>query len=171
MERGIILPTIELVSLGNTEVVKFEEGRYPFQVIQETKLESHRGLFNDYLLNQKGVILHLGNIDSKEDGFYFASDLIDWDFEPGLLNLPNFEKGEDGSGQSERFKFQPEYLGGLKELLFLTYSLSPEKTAYFLTDYQFGPSEGKYKKLKSLDEFWSIHDLQGLDWNVLYKIG
>ncbi|MEW9054140.1 MAG: hypothetical protein AB2392_23545 [Neobacillus sp.] len=110
------MPTIEIVSLGRDKRIRVERDRFPFRIISKKKLISHRSLIRDYLKGQEGAILHLCNIGLGKGGFCFASDLIDWDFEPGLIYLPVFDNGEDGSDQSERFKFLPEYIDGLNRL-------------------------------------------------------
>ena len=53
-----------------------------------TKLVSHRGLFQKELDKNNGIILHLGNKDHGRNGFFFGSELIDWDFKTKNKLLP-----------------------------------------------------------------------------------
>lgn len=94
------MPTIEIVSVGASRL-NLNQSNFEIALIEENKIESHRGLFYDWLIHQEGVIVHLGNPEFKEDknGGFFAGELIDWSFEPTSIELPNFEKGETGANQ------------------------------------------------------------------------
>lgn len=76
------MPTIEIASFSSTRL-GLNQADFDVAIIEENKLESHRGLFYDLLRQQNGIIVHIGNPDfknNKEDG-YFAGAIIDWDFE------------------------------------------------------------------------------------------
>jgi hypothetical protein len=164
------MPTIEIVSVGASEL-KLDQSKYEIALIEESKLESHRGLFYDWLLEQKGVIVHLGNPAFKEDkeGGFFAGQIIDWDFEPATIELPRFEKGETGAKQISQFKFLTDYQIEVALLLENAINASPEHLAYFLTDIQLGADNGEMEDM-NLTDFWTVHDTEGLKWNTLYKL-
>ncbi len=163
------MPTIEIASVGATDF-KINPDEFTIALEIENKLISHRGLFYDFLLPQKGVIIHLGNPYFKDDreGGFFADALIDWSYSPEYLYIP--VGGESGAGQEEKFKFQDEYRGELNRLLELAIQQSPNRLVYFLTDYQFGPKEGTHEKFSSIEEFWKKHDLDALVLNTLFEI-
>ena len=77
------MPTIEIASINATEL-RLNQADFDIAIIEENKLESHRGLFYELLKKQSGVIVHIGNPDFKDDkeGGYFAGAIIDWDFQP-----------------------------------------------------------------------------------------
>jgi hypothetical protein len=164
------MPTIEIVSVGSSRL-KLNQSKFDIALIEENKLESHRGLFYDWLIEQEGVIVHLGNPDFKDDknGGFFASELIDWSFERNTIEIPNFDDGETGANQISGFKFLTEYQIEVALILEKAISASPEHKAYFLTDIQFGADEGETIE-KNLSDFWTLHDTEGLSWNTLYKL-
>ena len=164
------MPTIEIVSVGASRL-KLNQSNFEIALIEESKLESHRGLFYDWLIEQEGVIVHLGNPDFKENknGGFFAGELIDWSFETTTIELPNFNKGETGANQISGFRFLTDYQIEVALILEKAISASPEHKAYFLTDIQFGADEGETVE-KSLSDFWVLHDTEGLKWNTLYKL-
>lgn len=120
---------------------------------------------------QKGVIVHIGNPDLKNDkyGGFFAGLIIDWDFEPGYIEIPDFDRGETGSNQNFRFKFLLDYQIEIAEIITIGFQKSPTKELYFLTDYQFGPDNAVIREI-NLKDFLIKHDNTGLEWNVLYKL-
>ena len=85
------MPTIEIASINSTGL---DQADFNVAIIEENKLESHRGLFYDLLREQNGAIVHIGNPDfkaDKESGFYkinaekviIAScdnELVEWKF-------------------------------------------------------------------------------------------
>jgi hypothetical protein len=164
------MPTIEIVSIG-ADKLGLNQNDFDIAIIEENKLISHRGLFNDFLKSQNGVIIHIGNPDLKNDtecGF-FAGLIIDWDFEPGHIEIPDFDKGENGSNQNFRFKLLLDYQIEIAKIIKIGFLKSPTKDLFFLTDYQFGPENAAIKEIK-LKDFWVQHDNEGLEWNVLYKL-
>ena len=164
------MPTIEIVSLG-ADKVGLDQNDFQVAIIEDTEMESDRGLFYDFLKPQKGTMIHIGNPDfktEKECGF-FAGQIIYWDFEPSFIQVPNFDKEETGSSQQFKFQFLVDYQIDIAKILKISLESSPVKESYFLTDYQFGPEEAKMEDLK-ISEFWTLHGSKGLNWNTLYKI-
>jgi len=162
------MPTIEVVSVLADEL-NLDQNDFEIALIKENRLESHRGLFYDWLIKQKGVIVHLGNSGFKEDkevGF-FAGELIDWNFELATIQLPNFDKGETEANQISCFRFLVNYQIEVALIIKKAINASPEQKAYFLTDIQFGGDEGETIE-KNLSDFWTVHDTEGLRWNTLY---
>ena len=116
------MPSIEIISIDSDNSI-YQEENYKFAIqVQNDKIESHRGLFYDFLKNLKGTIIHLGNSEfkkSQNEGF-FAGNLINWE---------NEVKND--------FKFLQEFEVDLKNLIKLAQKNSTKKTIYFLSDYQF----------------------------------
>jgi len=73
MQNDNCVPTIELISIGCQRVPKLPKYR-SFAHIVDTKLESHRGLFQHVFDSLTGVIVHLANksFEGKEDCGWFA---------------------------------------------------------------------------------------------------
>ena len=164
------MPTIEIVSVGANKL-KLNQINYKIALIEENKLESHRGLFYDWLIEQEGIMVHLGNPDFKEDkvGGFFAGQIIDWNFESTWIDLPNFNKGVTGANQVSHFKFLVNYQIEVALIIEKAINASPVHLGYFLTDIQFGEDEGKIMEMNPRD-FWALHDTEGLRWNTLYKL-
>jgi hypothetical protein len=164
------MPTIEIVSIG-ADKLGLDLNDFDIAIIEENKLISHRGLFYNFLKNQNGIIVHIGNPEFKSEkiGIFFAGQIIDWDFEPGYIEIPDFDKGETGSNQNFRFKFLLDYQIEIAKIINIGFQKSPTKDLYFLTDYQFGPETAITKEIYVKD-FWIQHDNEGLEWNVLYKL-
>ncbi len=164
------MPTIEIVSIG-ADKLGLNQYDFDIAIIEEDKLISHRGLFNDFLKKENGIIVHIGNPDFKNDKefVFFAGLIVDWDFEPGNIMIPNFDKGENGSNQNFRFKFLLDYQIEIAKIIKIGFLKSPTKNLFFLTDYQFGPENAAVKEIK-LKDFWVQHDKEGLELNVLYKL-
>ena len=169
------MPTIEIVSI-NAEEIRINQADFEVAIIKENKIESHRGLFCDLLRQQNGVIIHIGNPDFKyeKEGGYFADEIIDWDFEPTEIFLPEFDENDaadnKGTNQQIKFKFLKQYIPDIDKLLKIALGNSPTKKVYFLTDYQFGPEDGKTEILYTLMDFWTQHDNDGLRLNTLYEM-
>jgi len=152
------MPTIEIVSLGATNL-SLNQSEYELGIREEKQLKSHRGIFYDWLIDQKGVIVHLGNPEFKEDkqnGFY-AGELIDWEFE----ELP------PNPHKPSRFKFLAVFWKEIFQIIENAIGASPNKKAYFLTDIQF-EMEGGERIETSLADFDSLYHSKGLRWNTLY---
>ena len=164
------MPTIEIISL-NAKAAFVKQEDYEFAIIEETTLASHRALFNQYISDRKGIILHLGNPEFKHesDGAFFASQLVNWDFEPRHIEIPNFDLGGTGANQSSAFQFESKYRPSLEALLKKSILASPDRLVLFYTDYQFGDGKASYKTTSEV-QFWADHDQHGLHWNRLYTI-
>ena len=169
------MPTIEIASINSTGL-GLNQADFYVAIIEENKLESHRGLFYDLLKQQDGVIIHIGNPDFKNDkeGGFFAGAIVDWSFEPGDIIIPEY----DGNGQTYnseanqqfRFKFLEQFKSDIDKLLKIALDNSPIKKVCLLTDYQFGPENGKTEIIYTISDFWTQHDNEGLGLNTLYEI-
>jgi hypothetical protein len=169
------MPTIEIASL-NSNGLEINQDDFDIAIIKENRLESHRGLFYDFLSKQNGTIIHIGNPDYKndKDNGFFAGNLINWEFE-----APEFGEKQKGLNVDEEnhwanqdflFQFKPEYKNEIRELMQIAIETSPNQKIYFLTDYQFGPEKSEIIILNDLKEFWDQHEQSGLNWNTLYEI-
>ena len=169
------MPTIEIASINSTGL-GLNQADFEVAIIEENKLESHRGLFYDLLRQQSGVIIHIGNPDFKDDkeGGYFAGAIVDWDFEPGDIIIPEYDENDptynSGANQQFRFKFLEQFKPDIDKLLKIALDNSPIKKVCFLTDYQFGPENGKTEIIYAITDFWSQHDNEGLGLNTLYEM-
>lgn len=164
------MPTIEIVSIG-TDKIELSQDDYEIALIEDNLLIGHRGLFNYFLKNKNGVMIHVGNPDFKKDknyGFY-AGDLIDWDFEPTEILIPAMNKGETGVNQQFRFQFKIDYQIEVGKIIDIGLRKSPTNDLYFMSDYQFGKENGEIKEI-NLTDFWNHHNNCGLEWNTLYKL-
>lgn len=148
------MPTIEIASINSTGL-DLNQDDFEVAIIEEIKLESHRGLFYDFLIKQNGRIIHIGNPDFKADkkGGFFAGQIVDWGFD-----------------SDTNFQFRQENIDDIKRLLQIAMSKSPDQEIYFLTDYQFGPEVAEFKTVEGLKAFWEKHDKDGLTLNTLYRI-
>lgn len=169
------MPTIEIVSIDSIDL-SLNQADFDVAIIVENKLESHRGLFYDLLRKQKGVIVHIGNPefkDEKQAGF-FAGQIIDWDFESTEIFLPEFNENDltDNRGVNQQFKFKllDLYKTDIDKLLKIALDNSPIKKVCFLTDYQFGPENGKTEIISTITDFWVLHDNEGLGINTCYEM-
>jgi hypothetical protein len=169
------MPTIEIASFNSTGL-ELNQADFNVAIIEENKLESHRGLFYDLLRNQNGVIIHIGNPDFKDDkdGGFFAGQIIDWGFESTEIFIPEFDENEQtdycGANQQFRFKFLNLYKFDIDKLLKIALDKSPIKKVCFLTDYQFGPEKEKIEIIYSISDFWTLHDNYGLQLNTFYEM-
>ena len=169
------MPTIEIASF-NSKGLGLNQADFGVAIIEENKLESHRGLFYDLLRQQNGVIVHIGNPVFKDDkeGAFFAGQIIDWDFEPTQIFFPEFDENNPtdnrGANQQFKFKFLDRYKIDIDKLLKIALDNSPIKKVCFLTDYQFGPENGKSEIIYTITDFWTQHDNEGLGLNTLYEM-
>jgi len=169
------MPTIEIASI-NSKGLGLNQADFDVAIIEENKLESHRGLFYDLLRQQNGVIVHIGDPDFKDDkeGGYYAAAIVDWDFEPGDIIIPEFRENEptcnSGTNQQFRFKFLEQFKPDIDKLLKIALDNSPIKKVCFLTDYQFGPENGKTEIIYTITDFWTQHDNEGLGLNTMYEM-
>lgn len=169
------MPTIEIASIKSTGL-GLNQADFDVAIIEENKLESHRGLFYDLLRKQSGVIVHIGNPDFKDDkeGGFFAGQIINWDFEPGQLNIPGVDLDDPadkwGANQQFRFKFLEQYKNDIDKLIKIALDNSPIKKVCFLTDYQFGPKKENTEIIYTINDFWRQHDNEGLNLNTMYEM-
>lgn len=169
------MPTIEIASI-NSLGLGLNQADFDVAIIEENILESHRGLFYNILLEQKGCIVHLGNPDFKKDkeGMYFADAVVDWRYQPEEKHAQKFEYGksyEDSlANQHILFKFHEQYVSDIDRLLKIALEKSPVRKVYFLTDYQFGPEKTEIEVIQTISNFWQRHNNQGLRLNTLYEV-
>ena len=169
------MPTIEIASLKSTGL-ELNQDDYNIAIIEKDILESHRGLFYDFLLKQKGTIIHIGNPDLKndKDNGFFAGEIINWEFvDPDLDEKQKGLKANEENhwaNQDFLFQFKTEYKDEIEKLMQIAIETSPIQKTYFLTDYQFGPEKSEFKIVNDLNDFWRKHDQYGLSWNTLYEI-
>jgi len=169
------MPTIEIISLG-ADKLGLDQKKYEVFILEQNKLESHRGLFYDFLKTQKGVIIHIGNPsikDNKDEG-YLAGLILDFEYVD-----PDYKESKAGlksnainhwANQQFKFKIQPQYFQDIIDILDVSINNSPIKTAYFLSDYQFGPEEPRIEGPFSIELFMKTHNIEGLKYNTLYEI-
>lgn len=73
-------------------------------------------------------------------GCYFAGAIVDWDFEPGYIVIPEYDENDPtyngGANQQFRFKFLEQFKPDIDKLLKIALDNSPIKKVCFLTDYQ-----------------------------------
>ena len=169
------MPTIEIISV-DSDNLSLEQKDFEVAIRVGKRLESHRGLFYDFLLKQSGTIIHVGNPDLKndEDGGFFGGKIINWDIEPGDIVIPHVDGDNPienlGANQSFRYMFLDEYKSDIDKLLKAAIGNSRIKKVYFLTDYQFGPENPKQEIVYTLTDFWDRHNNEGLEWNKLYEL-
>ncbi len=169
------MPTIEIASI-NSPGLGLNQAEFDVAIIEDNKLESHRGLFYDLLRQQNGVIVHIGNPDYKDDkeGGFFAGAIVDWSFEPTEILYPEYDENDStdkqGSNKQSRFKFLEQYKPDIDKLLKIALDKSPIKKVCFLTDYQFGHKDGKTEIIFTINDFWLRHDKEGLDLNTMYEM-
>lgn len=168
------MPTIEIVSIDSN--VDIDQKDLEVAIRVDKKLESHRGLFYDFLIRQSGTMIHVGNPDFKndEDGVFFAGSIIDWGLESNDLAIPQVNPNDPtvnrGANQSFKYRFAKEYKCDIDKLIRTAIKGSKINRTYFLTDYQFGPKKPSHEVIHKLADFWDRHDNEGLEWNKLYEI-
>jgi hypothetical protein len=151
------MPTIEIISV-DSKTLELKQEDFDLAIRMERVLESHRGLFYEFLMKQKGTIVHLGNPDMKNnDGGFFAGELLDSSFEAGEIFLPELKEDEGtdsrGANQCFCFKFQDKYKTEVDRILKLAIDNSPIHKIYFLTDFQFGPEKERQEIIYSVPNF------------------
>lgn len=170
------MPTIEIASI-NAAGLGLNQADFEVAILEENKLESHRSLFYDLLRVQQGAIVHIGNPNFKNntDGGFYAGGIIDWSLdEQAYIYIPDDAAGEasagTGANQQFMFKFLDAYKPDIDALLKVALDKSPLKKIVFLTDYQFGPENGRVEAIATISAFWAQHDAEGLRLNTLYEI-
>jgi len=169
------MPTIEIASINSTGL-DLKQVDFDVAIIEENKLESHRGLFYDFLKSQKGVMVHIGNPDFKSDkgGGFFAGQIIDWNADLGEIENPEFDPEYEMSDKNDnrgfKFQFLNQYKKDVDRILKEALLNSPINKIYFLTDYQCG-LKGRIEKFRfTIQDFWTKHNTEGLVFNTLYEI-
>jgi hypothetical protein len=145
------MPTIELISIRCPRVPDLP--RYDsFAYIAETKLQSHRGLFQTVFDSLTGVIVHLANKDfeSEPEGCWFAGKIMEWKDDDALM-------------------FLPDSLLDVRDLMKRLLKASPENRIVFSTDYQFGGKRREHEEI-SFSKFFDLHTHRRLRYNSLYFI-
>lgn len=171
-----IMPFVEIASLNSTGL-NLDQTDFSVAILEEKRLESHRPRFVNFFKKQTGTIVHVGNpeiIDDKKN-FFFASELIDWDFEPVDILYSPIATGvkaefEGGANQLHRFKFLKQFRRDIDQLLRAAIEKSPIRKCCFFTDCYFGPEKESTKKLKTIGNLWKIHDREGLAFNTMYEL-
>lgn len=170
------MPTVEIISLNATSLDLREED-FTMAIIEEPRLVSHRDLFDGYLRQREGVIVHLGNPCFKKDKrFFFAGELMDWSNEPETRIRPQAGNNDPdaapdwGAEQVEFFRFLPQFKGEVDTILQKAILISPIDTALFLTDIQSEPAKGTIAEAMPRRNFWERHDAGNLFFNTLYTI-
>ena len=167
------MPTIEIASIDATHL-GLTQSNFQVAIIEEDKLSSHRGLFDNELIQHKGTIVHIGNPDFKtdKDGGFFAGMLIDWNWDidetEDIIIIP--DSNDTGADQQFLFKFLDELKTDIDTLLKISLEKSPINRVFFLTDYQFGPSKTKKEIINTISDFWTLHNNDGLRFNTLYEM-
>ncbi len=169
------MPTIEIASINSTGL-DLKQADFDVAIIEEDKLVSHRGLFYDLLKKQNGTIIHIGNPDFKDekDGGFFAGEIIDWNFEPGDIIIPEFDTNDPiintGYNQEFKFKFLSQYKSDIDKILKRALDSSPIKKVYLLTDNQFVPEKANAEIIYTIADLWKRHDNEGLVFNTIYEL-
>ena len=168
------MPTIEIVSIESAGL-NLNEDDFTIALIEDKKMESHRGIFYDFLIEQNGTMIHIGNPDMKDDkDIFFGNLLIDWSFDDTPVQIPEVDPNEPiidtGANQLFRFKFLDIYRKDIDTVLKRAIESSPIKKVYFLTDYQFGPGTSNKEIIYTRTDFWDRHDTVGLVYNTLYEL-
>ncbi|MBU1239027.1 hypothetical protein KKF84_13270 [Myxococcota bacterium] len=151
------MPSIEIVSIGALnvpELPKFDG----FAYIAEPGVISHRGLFQDVLDKENGIIVHLANkeYEGDEEGGWFAGALMEW--------------GENLS-ENDPVVFEQHRFQDVIVLLRRMIESSSRNEVIFLTDYQFGPKKRVINNKEiSISEFIDFHQQRRLIYNSLYRI-
>lgn len=171
------MPIIEIASL-NSRGLDLKQDDFNVAILEEKRLKSHRRRFYDFLRNKKGTIVHIGNPDmkAKDRSVFFASEIIDWEFEPiEILYVPIFASAvggefEGGANQQVKFKFLSQFKQDIDRLLKTALEKSPIKKCYIFTDYYFGPEKERREEVKTISDLWNRHDKEGLVFNTIYEL-
>jgi hypothetical protein len=87
------MPTVEIASVQSSGL-GLNQADFDVAIIQENKLISHRSLFYDLLRKEKGVIIHIGNTDFKQDKDreFYAGGIIDWSLDENKhIIIPEYD--------------------------------------------------------------------------------
>jgi hypothetical protein len=169
------MPSIEIISINSKEL-HLKQTDFEVAIIESHKLETHRGLFYELFRKQSGTIIHIGNPEFKEEkeGCFFGGQIIDWDFEPNDQIVSKFDCNNSSENSEvnlqNRFKFLEKYVKDIDRILRISLENSSSSKVYFLTDYQFGSEKEKTETIDTIDNFWALHDREGIAFNTLYEM-
>jgi hypothetical protein len=170
------MPTIELVSIGCLKVPDLPAySSFAYKV--DTKLRSHRVLFQEVFDSLTGVIVHLANKELEGDpDFCFAGMIMDWS---------HMEASCD-----EALLFLPQTRQDVADLMQRLIAASPQHRITFSTDIQWEllppppqprrttsaggveweEGEGQECGEVTLSEFFRLHDAHALRYNCLWFV-
>jgi hypothetical protein len=153
------MPSIEIVAVGQSRPI--EVGRFPFAVVADAKLKSHRlphPRFQEDFDRVSGIMYHLGNPSLKDDSAgrcFFAYKLL---------------SEESKKVDADFLEFGASFRSAAESMLAEMIASSPTEELIFASDWQFGPDWAKREPALSLSEFWKLHDSRRLLLNALYTI-
>jgi len=149
------MPSIEIACLDLQ--IPARPRRTSFELVYEAGLKSHRfpSRFQSHFDNFTGCLYHIGNPNLSEASAFFAYD---------VLSVASQDC------DSNFFEFSDAHATDGRYVLDLLLSQSPSKSIIFTTDWQFGPEHTLYFELRSLQEFWRLHDSRKLILNAAYTI-
>ena len=166
------MPTIEIVSLDCNRLLPIKNSTLPFTVLQNRKLISHRGLFQEELNKINGTILHLGNKEFGRNTWFFASELIDWDSETKNIKLIKCKDKEKFKEDLEVFTFTPSMFVSITTIIQSALKYSPINKCIFYTDIQTENDleVGKMYGKISFENFIKKQNEEYYIFNTLYEI-
>ena len=168
------MPTIEIVSLECERLLPIKNSTLPFFVRQNTKLISHRSLFQKILDNENGTILHLGNKEFGRSGYFYGSELIDWAAEIKNESLMKEFGNKNIQEDFQPFRFESSMFDSIKKILKLALKYSPIKKCFFYTDIQTNSEYGKENDLGYgkiiFEDFINKQNNEYYIFNTLYEI-
>jgi hypothetical protein len=170
------MPTIELISIGCLQAPDLPQYS-SFAYIADTKLVSHRALFQKVFDALTGVIVHLANKELEGDTtFWFAGKIMDW--------------SHMDSCHDEALLFLPHTRRDVANLMQRLIAASPQRRITFSTDIQWEllpPSpqrrlitiapglqrevgDGQECGEVAFSEFFRLHDAHALKYNCLWYV-
>jgi hypothetical protein len=169
------MPNIHIASVYSPGINLRQED-FDVAIIEDHNLKSERSHFNEFWNSRNGTMIHIGNPDLREikDNFFFAGEIIDWEFEPvDMLYFPSFDEEyttcEGGANQQVRFQFLDQYRKDIDRLLRAALNSSPVKKGCLLSDYWYGPDKEHTEVISKISDLWSLHDSEGLTFNTMYE--
>jgi hypothetical protein len=163
------MPTIEIISNNRDKPIDVRNKDLPFYIRQNNRPVSHRGVFERKLRHMEGVILHLGNKELGRTGFFFGSDLINWDFSDNKEMLSSADR-KRASGYLKLFRFRDDMFFAIIQVITKAKRLSPINRCVFLTDIQGGTQRGIVFGEIPLASFIQKQTEGYYLWNTWYEI-
>lgn len=170
------MPTIEIASLYS-KGLNLKQDDFEVTILEQRKLETQRRNFSEVLKKQNGTMVHIGNPEIRDDrsNIFYASELVDWDFDPvEVIHLPIFDEQDvhcsPGANQQKQFKFLDKFKTDIDRLLATALAKSPVRKCYLLTNYYFGPDQNRQEIVRTISSFWDRHDREGLVFNTMYEL-